>query len=414
MQTTLAMSSASKFLMFFLAFSIFWAAFASRAIASENGASYSMSLHITPKIVGGATASPGAWPWMAAIIRADSTDYYFGQFCAGALIDKSWVLTAAHCVYDDQLESWNDPGEIDVVMGLHNLKTDTGDRISIKRIVGHPDYNPVTFDSDLALLELERASSAQPIPLMVDTANDLTGKIATLIGWGDTNPSASSSYPEELQQVSVPVVANATCETAYPGMITENMLCAGNPGGGKDSCGGDSGGPIVVQIDEQWQHAGIVSWGEGCALPSYYGVNTRTSQFIDFISLYVPARPKISVTPSTVRFGYVPLGETHAQTVTITNQGGGDLIIGAIGQADPLKPPFVVDADTCSGTTLATDIQCSLTIIYEPEILLDHHASFDIPSNDPNINSFTVHITARANFPWHLFVPAMINWSDQQ
>lgn len=46
------------------------------------------------RIVGGQTAEKGSWPWQTMIALLGGS-----QFCGGSLIDKSWVLTAAHCVY---------------------------------------------------------------------------------------------------------------------------------------------------------------------------------------------------------------------------------------------------------------------------------------------------------------------------
>ena len=57
----------------------------------------------------------------------------------------------------------------------------------------------------------------------------------------------------------------------------ESMLCAGETG--KDSCEGDSGGPLTYND----VHVGIVSWGQGCALPGYPGVYAQTDAFLDFI-----------------------------------------------------------------------------------------------------------------------------------
>ena len=47
-------------------------------------------------------------------------------------------------------------------------------------------------------------------------------------------------------KVEVPLVDAETCGKAYPGKISETMICAGLEKGQKDSCQGDSGGPLFV------------------------------------------------------------------------------------------------------------------------------------------------------------------------
>lgn len=46
------------------------------------------------------------------------------------------------------------------------------------------------------------------------------------------------SISDTLQEVTVPIISNTACKkTGYgSSRITDNMLCAGIPEGGKDSC----------------------------------------------------------------------------------------------------------------------------------------------------------------------------------
>ena len=84
--------------------------------------------------------------------------------------------------------------------------------------------------------------------------------------------------------MQVPIMSKETCEGYYRNEIHESMLCAGLPGGGKDSCEGDSGGPMVCKdSDGRYSVHGVTSWGYGCALPGRPGVYAKVSFLIKWI-----------------------------------------------------------------------------------------------------------------------------------
>ena len=238
-----------------------------------------------PTVIGGQLAGPGEWPWQVALINAGGNPYQ-AQYCGGSLIDVDWVVTAAHCVVG------RTPGSIQVLAGIHNLgNPEAGyQRLDVAQIYVHPQYNQAaTYDKDVALLRLADTAELGPtpggqmvatIPLVSAGAGSLAGEQAVVSGWGYDG----GGYPTRLMEASVPVVTNADCNDAnsYNGDITPAMLCAGYAGGGIDTCAGDSGGPLVVN-GPNWKLAGITSWGQGCALPNFYGVYTRVSQVVGWI-----------------------------------------------------------------------------------------------------------------------------------
>lgn len=236
------------------------------------------------RIVGGVDASPTAYPMIVALISKDSKSNYKGQFCGGSLIAPDWVLTASHCIISET------PDSFDVVAGVYDLKRDTGQRIAVKRVIAHPNYNINTLDFDIALVQLKKpVTNITPVALNENRADSLTGVMSTVVGWG--NMSADFDFfPHRLQEVQVPIVSNQDCkqvnaqtQASLRQVITDNKLCAGYISGGKDACQGDSGGPLLIKKNDRFYLAGVVSSGNGCALPLAYGVYTRVANFASFI-----------------------------------------------------------------------------------------------------------------------------------
>lgn len=97
----------------------------------------------------------------------------------------------------------------------------------------------------------------------------------------------------KLRYVKLPLVDQGQCRISIDekrptggdiSIFTDNMFCAGFPEGSKDTCQGDSGGAYVLKDDDRYWAAGIVSWGINCGEEGVYGVYTRVTQFLDWIT----------------------------------------------------------------------------------------------------------------------------------
>ncbi len=252
-----------------------------------------------PEIVGGSLASAGEYPWQVALVYSNYPNPYQGQFCGGTLIAQQWVLSAGHCVVDDY-GSVVDPGDIDVVLGVNFLSQglnsgSSGQRIGVDHIYLYPGFNYGANDEvnqDASLLHLESPAALNSCVGTIalagpsDTSQVAAGVTSTVTGWGVTTESGTTS-PDGLREVEVPIVSFTTCANGYAGkyqLSDSYHLCAGLPGGTKDSCYGDSGGPLIVPNGSGWLQAGIVSFGIGCAEPDYYGIYSRVSYFKSWIN----------------------------------------------------------------------------------------------------------------------------------
>ena len=196
------------------------------------------------------------------------------------MIDRRWILTAAHCVED---VSDQDLGAIKVQVNVSDLSnSNEGEHHSVAKVYNHPGYAQGQ-STDIALLYLgsEISPSIPAIALADDNMmaeGAMPGTTATVSGWGNTSINGEN-FPDLMHKVDVPLVSNQVCNgpDAYNGQIQDTEICAGFSDGGKDSCQGDSGGPLTVFYNGQENQVGVVSWGEGCALPDKYGVYARVS-----------------------------------------------------------------------------------------------------------------------------------------
>ncbi|XP_055302911.1 trypsin-4 [Sitodiplosis mosellana] len=232
------------------------------------------------RIVGGHDASLNEWPWIVALFNNGR------QFCGGSLIDNIHILTAAHCVAH---MSSADVARMTVNLGDHNIRTafETQHLVKkVKRVVRHRSFDSRTLYNDVALLTLESPVSytSNIRPICLPRSGQLYGgSFGTVIGWGSLRENGPQ--PSILQKVSVPIWSNAVCRQKYggaaPGGIIESMICAGKDS--RDSCSGDSGGPLMVMDGHTWYQAGVVSWGIGCGSGRYPGVYTRVSSFLQWI-----------------------------------------------------------------------------------------------------------------------------------
>ncbi|KAL7821490.1 serine endopeptidase [Trichoderma aethiopicum] len=227
-------------------------------------------------IVGGTAASLGEFPYIVSLQNPSQG----GHFCGGVLVNANTVVTAAHCsvVYP--------ASQIRVRAGTLTWNSG-GTLVGVSQIIVNPSYNDRTTDFDVAVWHLSssipQSSTIGYATLPAQGSDPAAGSTVTTAGWGTTSEN-SNSIPSRLNKVSVPVVSRSTCQSDYRSQglsVTNNMFCAGLTQGGKDSCSGDSGGPIV---DANGVLQGVVSWGIGCAEAGFPGVYTRIGNFVNYIN----------------------------------------------------------------------------------------------------------------------------------
>jgi len=240
------------------------------------------------KIVNGEDAKYGEWPWQVSLRQWRTATFL--HKCGAALLSENWAITAAHCV-----ESVN-PDELLLRMGEFDLNDEEHEPFTfqdrkVQIVASHPKFDPKTFEYDLALLRFYEPVVFTPniIPVCIpEDDEDLVGRDAWVTGWGRLYEDGP--LPSKMQKVTLPIINNTECELMYEQAgfrehIPHIFICAGYREGGKDSCEGDSGGPMSVQRqDSRFMLSGVISWGIGCAEKNQPGVYTRISDFREWIN----------------------------------------------------------------------------------------------------------------------------------
>ncbi|PRD33952.1 UNVERIFIED_CONTAM: Proclotting enzyme [Trichonephila clavipes] len=230
------------------------------------------------RIVGGTVSVPHEWSWMVALLRRSRF------FCGGVIINDWYVLTAAHCILGVRLK------DLKVRLGEYNFneKNSHQEDIAVAEIKRHALFVTLTFQHDIALLKLRRRIEYTKFIGSICLPNPGRGNFsdmnATVVGWGTVSFGGKAS--PVLRQVTIPVWDNDECDRVYRfERITESFLCAGSPENGEDACQGDSGGPLMTINEEgRWEVIGIVSWGRRCGDPTFPGVYTRVTTYLDWIN----------------------------------------------------------------------------------------------------------------------------------
>lgn len=280
------------------------------------------------RIVGGDPAEPGTAPWQIQIystvkytpedLIADNKlpdghadkiyigkrdEHELSHRCGGSYIGDGWILTAAHCL--NVPKGSNFMTDRRVKMGTQNLKVG-GATFAIETAVKHVGYGKGKNDvalirvrDDGQIAKLIAAGRLAKVPMHLNSDPKLNANEELRVtGWGYMGERDRGSFqrmdsggrvqnnPVRLRQVAINFRPDPVCknEPDYKDIWTAKSLCAGSADPGRDSCVGDSGGPLTRLQKGERVLVGVVSFGIGCAHKGIPGVYMRVSAYQDWIA----------------------------------------------------------------------------------------------------------------------------------
>merc|ERR1712013_115938 len=231
------------------------------------------------RIVGGKEVNPKfKLPYQVLVSPCNSNGGC--MMCGGTILNKRYVVTAAHCLYNGSNQLTVKGGaKFRVMVGEHDhcKHNEAGGKsyVLASAVHKHPKFDPnVSPDNDIAILKLSKdltfSDKIKPACLPTSATKDYSGKASTISGWGGTKAYEPLTFVNQPGQcglkegiVNILKSTDKKCEDFMGDSTSTTQMCAWAKG--TDACQGDSGGPLTVAENGKYVLLGVTSYGSGCA-----------------------------------------------------------------------------------------------------------------------------------------------------
>ncbi|KAJ1917867.1 hypothetical protein H4219_002977 [Mycoemilia scoparia] len=285
-----------------------------------------------PRIIGGKAASNDEFRSIVHLFVNDLPT------CGGALISLGWAVTAAHCVTntDKSTNTFKVAKKDKLNLAYGGISGADNKKVGIKNIHVHPDFDGTSLVNDIAILELDMTLSQtrDTSPIKISSAMISSGQTLTVGGWGQTNirNRTQSGALNFAEMVAAPVDQCKEQVTTFESHNGPNICTSFAASKGAGTCNGDSGGPLMIKNNNDYELVGLVSFdvnsknpdSQICAVDGIYSFFTNVRVFVDFISQVTKINSSDFVDGSVNKFNQIGISGTISSNNLGNNSNGSE------------------------------------------------------------------------------------------
>ncbi|KAF8565017.1 hypothetical protein P879_10691 [Paragonimus westermani] len=231
------------------------------------------------RVINGIPAPDGRVPWAGQMKAVEDNSNL--NNCGVTIISTQWLLTAAHCFYENR-ESY--PNQERQILHFH-----------IDRVIMHPSFQPDNLLNDIALIKLRSQIPIDGTLVAIaslpsdESGNNIpeAGSLNYVVGWGCMQ--VGGSVVDRAQMIELRTNTQEECVNTFGQDLINDVtrFCAGYFQQNRGVCPGDSGSGLMSFQTQVPMVVDIVSAGDKNRASSLPAKFTRVAPFVSWIRQYV-------------------------------------------------------------------------------------------------------------------------------